>query len=457
MSSASSSSSSFSSSSTRNSNVNTNSPTTSPVLLLGQSGGGGSNSAGTNKNASSSKSDHFYVPATSMPPSYSPSASPSTVYLRARAKYNNSSGFNLFNNLSSSSNHTNLTLDGPIAAQGSSAGASTMDVLAAIFFVVAATWLVAATLYAGLVYMYLRLRARGRLDRIYEPDFGRMRLPFCGWVITLPLACLLRRYVRHLHGRAAHGAHGANNLGRGPFVTREERRRAMEVLLVHSKKSSHGTESGREHGIQAPSIQQEQPMENETDEQIAETSSDYQDALAHIPTSDSGSTEGPVCSICLGDYNDDGPDQILQSQTCPHQFHRDCILDWLERQENTECPCCRVPMVEDDDVWKVVQKIRKERRKSSKLRKMKRNEESGSGSAALTPAVMSMDPANIRSPSFGIVRSPPPSFDRDDVESNSAEAPIPVSRRFDREEDTEQQIQPAASSTDSSDGTDSTS
>ena len=326
-----------------------------------------------------------------------------------------------------------------------------MDVLAAIFFVVAATWLVAATLYAGLVYMYLRLRARGRLDRIYEPDFGRMRLPFCGWVITLPLACLLRRYVRHLHGRAAHGAHGANNLGRGPFVTREERRRAMEVLLVHSKKSIHRTESGKERDFQAPSIQQEQPVENEPDEQMAETSSDYQDALAHISTSDSSSTEGPVCSICLGDYNDDGPDQILQSQTCPHQFHRDCILDWLERQENTECPCCRVPMVEDEDVWKVVQKIRKERRKSGKQRKMKQDEE-----AASTPAAISMDQTNIRSPTFGIARSPPSSFDQDDVESNSAGASILVSQLSGREEDIDQQIRPAASSTDSSDGTDST-
>ena len=67
-----------------------------------------------------------------------------------------------------------------------------------------------------------------------------------------------------------------------------------------------------------------------------------------------------------------------------------------------------------------------------------------------------MDQTNLRSPTFGIARSPPSSFDQDDVESNSTGASILVSQLSGREEDIDQQIRPAASSTDSSDGTDST-
>lgn len=38
-------------------------------------------------------------------------------------------------------------------------------------------------------------------------------------------------------------------------------------------------------------------------------------------------------------------------------------MDWLERRANTECPCCRTRLISDEDVWKTVQKMRRERRR----------------------------------------------------------------------------------------------
>ena len=39
------------------------------------------------------------------------------------------------------------------------------------------------------------------------------------------------------------------------------------------------------------------------------------------------------------------------------------MFSWLERRNNTECPCCRENLVSDDEVWAAVQKMRKERRR----------------------------------------------------------------------------------------------
>jgi hypothetical protein len=56
-------------------------------------------------------------------------------------------------------------------------------------------------------------------------------------------------------------------------------------------------------------------------------------------------------------------DQVFTSNACSHRFHKDCIMDWLQRRANTECPCCREPMVSDENVWQIVKELRKERRK----------------------------------------------------------------------------------------------
>lgn len=41
-------------------------------------------------------------------------------------------------------------------------------------------------------------------------------------------------------------------------------------------------------------------------------------------------------------------------------------MDWLERRNNTDCPCCRTALVSDNDVWETVQRARRERRKQNR-------------------------------------------------------------------------------------------
>ena len=56
------------------------------------------------------------------------------------------------------------------------------------------------------------------------------------------------------------------------------------------------------------------------------------------------------CAICLRDY--EKGDTIVTScnRSCPHAFHRECIVEWLVRmQEGTPCPCCRRTFVELDE------------------------------------------------------------------------------------------------------------
>lgn len=47
----------------------------------------------------------------------------------------------------------------------------------------------------------------------------------------------------------------------------------------------------------------------------------------------------PCCDICMMDYEVD--DKISESKNpeCDHIFHKECILDWMQKKHS--CPCCR--------------------------------------------------------------------------------------------------------------------
>lgn len=59
------------------------------------------------------------------------------------------------------------------------------------------------------------------------------------------------------------------------------------------------------------------------------------------------------CPICLESYND--AELVIASKYCSHTFHKSCILAWLEQHDG--CPCCREPMITDEDVKSTVNSV----------------------------------------------------------------------------------------------------
>ena len=269
----------------------------------------------------------------------------------------------------------------------------TMDILAAAFFVIAGAWLLVALLYSTLVLVFLRLRARGELGSIYEEDFGRIYL-CCGGgggrtrQYYIPMGCIFRRYIAHLQYDAG-GAGGASNETQRNvrFMTRSERRGAMEILLLGEKDGSKQKQQKNRQDLPLERTQSAVTARSESDvEQQAQRDAstspaatdkddDYNNDDDNVSlASSSSSSQEPICTICLGEYDDEN-DPAFLSKTCSHHFHSSCILDWLQRQANTECPCCRVAMVTEDDVWDIVKKQRKARKRQ--LRKRRKQQGQG--------------------------------------------------------------------------------
>lgn len=59
------------------------------------------------------------------------------------------------------------------------------------------------------------------------------------------------------------------------------------------------------------------------------------------------------CAICLSNYEEG--EVLIASKYCTHLFHRDCILEWLEKHDN--CPSCRVGMVTTIEINKAASSL----------------------------------------------------------------------------------------------------
>lgn len=69
--------------------------------------------------------------------------------------------------------------------------------------------------------------------------------------------------------------------------------------------------------------------------------------------SEQADEEEYLCAICLSDY--ETGEVIITSKYCSHLYHRDCILAWLEK--NNDCPCCRVVMMTDGEMTKAAKGV----------------------------------------------------------------------------------------------------
>ena len=175
-----------------------------------------------------------------------------------------------------------------------------LEILVAIFFFVAAAWLLIAVFYALMALVVLRLRSRGRLD-LYDEEFGRFYV--FGTRLFIPCGCILRRYVvafGHDHPNRERRSRSSDYR----YISRSERRCAIEkILLGNDIKTSKGT--------RGPGVDEEIGENTASKSNEAATkfpikkkpyiATDKVDDAASEPEP-SNSSEDPVCSICLGEY-----------------------------------------------------------------------------------------------------------------------------------------------------------
>uniref|UniRef100_A0A7S1V410 RING-type domain-containing protein n=1 Tax=Grammatophora oceanica TaxID=210454 RepID=A0A7S1V410_9STRA len=85
----------------------------------------------------------------------------------------------------------------------------------------------------------------------------------------------------------------------------------------------------------------------ETDETTTTTTA-TEEAQQVVHTDEYSSRYG-TCTICLDPF--ENGDSIVTGGDCSHKYHRSCIFEWLEK--NDDCPNCRKPMW-DSDAYDVV-------------------------------------------------------------------------------------------------------
>ena len=170
-------------------------------------------------------------------------------------------------------------------------GPTALEILVAIFFFVAAAWLLIAVFYALLALVVLRLRSRGRLD-LYDEEFGRMYVWRNRYYI--PCGCLLRRYVVTFGHDQSGNREGRSRSRDYKHITRSERRLAIEKILFN-------------HDGSQPPKKNPATMEEEVSpdiEMFYEKRSVHENGI-DTPESEQSTTnnsEEPLCSICLAEY-----------------------------------------------------------------------------------------------------------------------------------------------------------
>ena len=147
--------------------------------------------------------------------------------------------------------------------------------------------------YAIVVFVSLRMRSYGYLD-VYNDDFGRV---YC-WNrrCFIPFGWFVRRFV--LTERAEPAVDGVVR-----FMTREERRTAVERLIRRAGGEDGGNGNGNdEHPFRGENDGDDDKHHEERSDRIA---TEGDDALIQSnDASDVGdqSNTQPVCCICLGEY-----------------------------------------------------------------------------------------------------------------------------------------------------------
>lgn len=58
-----------------------------------------------------------------------------------------------------------------------------------------------------------------------------------------------------------------------------------------------------------------------------------------------GNDDNDVCQICLSSFKVGEEIASSRNPKCLHEFHSQCIIEWLSRPNQTSCPVCRAEYV----------------------------------------------------------------------------------------------------------------
>jgi hypothetical protein len=57
-----------------------------------------------------------------------------------------------------------------------------------------------------------------------------------------------------------------------------------------------------------------------------------------------------VCCICLEQYCPGDTICVSKESGCDHIFHKECVFEWLKREDHNHCPLCRVDLMDGSSI-----------------------------------------------------------------------------------------------------------
>lgn len=143
--------------------------------------------------------------------------------------------------------------------------------------------------------------------------------------------CAAMRALHTDEPRRVEGGEVARDAGL-TSMTDAERRAVLDKMLVGKPYEAHKQMASVAETAQ-PDIESQQPV----------PPSSSQTPAADDPFQSDSYT---ACAICIDHYDD--TDEVYVGEDCNHMFHKECLLDWLQRHDG--CPCCRKNMITSDQM-----------------------------------------------------------------------------------------------------------
>lgn len=100
-----------------------------------------------------------------------------------------------------------------------------------------------------------------------------------------------------------------------------------------------------EEGMSSKQQQEEGNKTEEPKNDAKETTASYR--VVAFPLHQEPAEPATTCAICLDTFTEG--DIINDTSKCPHVFHSQCLMEWLDKHD--VCPCCRCPMITETE-WR---------------------------------------------------------------------------------------------------------